>query len=59
MIIIMEHNATVQQQDRVINYIENKGLKVQINKGTVLNVIAVKSYALFMQLKSKRTQFLR
>ncbi len=41
MIIVMEHNSTREQLDRVVKYIENRGLKAQINNGTVLDVVAV------------------
>ena len=41
MIIVMEHNATAEQLNRVIKYIEDRGLKTQVNNGTQLNVVAV------------------
>ena len=41
MIIIMEHDATKAQLDKVVYYIEDKGLKTQVNNGETLNVIAV------------------
>lgn len=41
MIIVMEHDATEQQLNRVIEYIESRGLKTQVNNGTQLNVVAV------------------
>ncbi len=41
MIIVMEHNATIDQLNRVVKYIENRGLKAQVNNGELLNVVAV------------------
>ena len=41
MIIVMEHNATKEQLDNVIKYIENRGMKSYIHKGDILNVVAV------------------
>ena len=41
MIIVMEHDATEEQLDRVVKYIETRGLKTQVNHGTQLNVVAV------------------
>lgn len=41
MIIVMEHNATQQQLDRILKYIDDRGMKTHVNKGDVLNVIAV------------------
>lgn len=41
MIVIMEHDATSEQIDRVIKYIEDRNLKVQVNNGETLKVIAV------------------
>ena len=41
MIIVMEHNATIEQLNRVIKYIEDRGLKTQVNNGALLNVVAV------------------
>lgn len=41
MIIIMEHDATIEQTNKVIKYIEDRGLKTQLNHGEMLNVIAV------------------
>ncbi len=41
MIIVMEHNATQEQTNKVLKYIEDKGLKSYIHKGDILNVIAV------------------
>ena len=41
MIIVMEHNATEENLNRVVKYIEARGLKAQINNGTLLNVVAV------------------
>ena len=41
MIIVMEHNATIDQLNRVIKCVEDRGLKTQVNKGELLNVIAV------------------
>ena len=37
----MEHNATQQQLDRVLKYIEDRGMKSYIHKGDILNVVAV------------------
>ena len=41
MIIVMEHNATQEQTNKVLKYIEDRGLKSYIHKGDILNVIAV------------------
>ena len=41
MIIVMEQNATKEQQERVVNYIESRGMKSYIHRGDILNVIAV------------------
>ena len=41
MIIVMEHNATIEQLNRVIKYIEDRGMKSYIHKGDLLNVVAV------------------
>lgn len=41
MIIVMEHNATIEQLNRVVEYIEDRGLKTQVNNGELLNVVAV------------------
>lgn len=41
MIIVMEHNATLEQLKRVTDYIEKRGLTAQVNNGTLLNVVAV------------------
>lgn len=41
MIIVMEHNATIDQLNRVIKYVEDRGLKTQVNHGEMLNVVAV------------------
>ena len=41
MIVVMEHNATPEQVNRVVKYIEDRNLKVQINNGETLKVIAV------------------
>ena len=41
MIIVMEHNATEENLNRVVKYIETRGLKTQINHGALLNVVAV------------------
>ncbi len=41
MIIVMEHNATIDQLNRVVKYIEDRGLKAQVNNGELLNVVAV------------------
>ena len=41
MIIVMEHDATEEQLDRVVKYVETRGLKTQVNHGTQLNVVAV------------------
>ena len=41
MIIVMEHNATQKQLNRVIKYIEDRGMKSYIHKGDLLNVVAV------------------
>ena len=41
MIVIMEHDATAEQVNKVIKYIEDKGLKVQVNNGETLKVVAV------------------
>ncbi len=41
MIIVMEHNATKEQLDRVLKYIEDRGMKSYIHKGDLLNVVAV------------------
>ena len=37
----MEHDATEEQLDRVVKYVETRGLKTQVNHGTQLNVVAV------------------
>ena len=37
----MEHNATEENLNRVVKYIETRGLKTQINHGALLNVVAV------------------
>ena len=41
MIIVMEPNATEEQKNRVLKYIEDRGMKSYIHKGDILNVIAV------------------
>ncbi|MBQ2983229.1 MAG: 3-deoxy-7-phosphoheptulonate synthase [Candidatus Gastranaerophilales bacterium] len=41
MIIVMEHNATQEQLNRVLKYIEDRGMKSYIHKGDLLNVVAV------------------
>ena len=41
MIIVMEHNASQKQIDRVTKYIEDRGMKSYIHKGDLLNVVAV------------------
>ena len=41
MIIVMEHNATEAQLQRVLDYIESRGMKSYIHKGDILNVVAV------------------
>ena len=41
MIIVMEHNATIEQLNRVVKYVEDRGLKTQVNNGELLNVVAV------------------
>ncbi len=41
MIVIMEHDATSEQVDKVVKFIEKQNLKVQINNGETLKVIAV------------------
>ncbi len=41
MIIVMEHNATIEQLNRVIKYVEDRGLRTQVNNGEMLNVVAV------------------
>lgn len=41
MIIVMEHNATQEQLNRVLKYIEDRGMKAYIHKGDLLNVVAV------------------
>ena len=41
MIIVMEHNATQEQLNRVLKYIEDRGMKSYIHKGDILNVVAV------------------
>ena len=41
MIIVMEHNATIDQLNRVIKYVEDRGLRTQVNNGEMLNVVAV------------------
>ena len=41
MIIVMEHNATIDQLNRVVKYVEDRGLKAQVNNGELLNVVAV------------------
>ncbi len=41
MIIIMEHNATEEQINKVLDYIKGKGLKTGINNGETLKVIHV------------------
>lgn len=41
MIIVMEQNATQQQLDNILKYIEKRGMKSYIHKGDILNVVAV------------------
>lgn len=41
MIIVMEHNATKEQLQRVTDYISKKGMKSYIHQGDLLNVVAV------------------
>lgn len=41
MIIVMEHNATQEQLNNVVKYIESRGMKSYIHKGDILNVVAV------------------
>ena len=41
MIIVMEHTATQEQLNRVLKYIEDRGMKSYIHKGDLLNVVAV------------------
>lgn len=41
MIIVMEHNATKEQLQRVTDYIAGKGMKSYIHQGDLLNVVAV------------------
>ena len=41
MIIVMEHDATEAQLQRVLDYIESRGMKSYIHKGDILNVVAV------------------
>ena len=41
MIIVMEHNATEAQVNRVLDYIESRGMKSYVHRGDILNVIAV------------------
>ena len=41
MIIVMEHNATIDQLNKVIKYVEDRGLRTQVNNGELLNVVAV------------------
>ncbi|MBR1617617.1 3-deoxy-7-phosphoheptulonate synthase, partial [bacterium] len=41
MLIVMEHNATKEQLNRVVKYIEDRGMSSYIHKGDILNVVAV------------------
>ena len=41
MIIVMEHTATQEQLNRVLKYIEDRGMNSYIHKGDLLNVVAV------------------
>ena len=41
MIVVMEPKATEEQIEKVVNYIQSKGLRVNINRGEHLTVIAV------------------
>ena len=41
MIIVMEPNATKEQVDRVVKYIEDRGMSSYIHRGDILNVVAV------------------
>ena len=41
MIVIMEPKATEEQINRVVDYIQSKGLRVNINRGEHLTVVAV------------------
>ena len=41
MIIVMEHNATAEQLNRVTEYITKRGMKSYIHQGDLLNVVAV------------------
>lgn len=40
MIVVMEPNATDAQVDKVVNYLEKHGFRVNINHGDILKVIA-------------------
>lgn len=41
MIVVMEPKATENQIDKVVDYIQSKGLRVNINRGEHLTVVAV------------------
>ncbi len=41
MIVVMEHDATSEQIDKVIQFVKKNGLEVQVNNGETLKVIAV------------------
>jgi len=41
MIIVMEHTATQKQLNRVIKYIEERGMSSYVHRGDLLNVVAV------------------
>ena len=41
MIVVMEPKATEEQINRVVDYIQSKGLRVNINRGEHLTVVAV------------------
>ena len=41
MIIVMEHDATKEQLQRVTDYIHSRGMKSYIHQGDLLNVVAV------------------
>ena len=41
MIIVLEHNATIDQLKKVTKYIEDRGMHSYVHKGDLLNVVAV------------------
>ena len=41
MIIVMEPDATEEQKNRVLKYIEDRGMKSYIHKGDILNVMVI------------------